>query len=115
MNACTRAIDSQLEAARARLRRELGRTLRCIGNGDLSLLLAQQAARENRADGRYRRAQRLLGTQPAWSDDEKTEIEEYVGNLTENERKARVAGSEIDAALNDPRWRAAIGRIDRGD
>ncbi|MDH7603137.1 MAG: helicase-related protein [Armatimonadota bacterium] len=99
-------IESQVLAARNRLLRELARTLRCIDAGDLISTFNAQCAKENRSDGRYRRANTLLGGLPAFSQDELAEIDEYVRNLKEDRRKVRITGTEIDAAINDPRWRA---------
>lgn len=106
-------VSSQASAARQRLLREVGRTLRCIGDRDLRLVFQAQMDRETRADGRYRKADRLLGGLPSYSQEELDRIEAYVKGLTDNQRKARIAGAEVDAALNDPRWRAGGGRHGR--
>ena len=101
-------IHAQLEAARKRLLRELGRTLRCMGEDDLSILFNKQLQKENRKDGRFHRAKELLGDGEWWSDEEQKEINQFVQELKDNERKARTTFAEIDAALDDPRWQANI-------
>jgi len=47
---------------------------------------------------------RLGGDYPVWPPDLEPEFEHYRRNATANQRKARMAGKEIDAALQDPRW-----------
>ena len=34
------------------------------------------------------------------------ELKEFLSGLTENQRQIRLAGSELEAALQDPRWQA---------
>jgi hypothetical protein len=98
-------VANQLEAARLRLLRELGRTLRCLGTGDLGTLFQGQLNRDTRAEGRYRKAFQLLGGITTWPSDELAAIEAHVNALKPSQRQARITGTEIDAALNDPRWR----------
>jgi len=100
------SLCRQLEAARRRLMRELGRTLRCLGDGDLNELLRRQVKRESRPDGRYHRALKLLGGYPTWHSEDIADVEAFARRASQKERKARVAGSEVDAAINDPRWKA---------
>jgi hypothetical protein len=99
------ALRRQLEAARRRLLRELGRTLRCIGR-DLNAVFRQQVSREKLPDGRYHRALKLLGGYPAWGHEEQEDAQSFREGLSNKDLVARIAGSEIDAALNDPRWMA---------
>jgi superfamily II DNA/RNA helicase len=100
-------LRSQQDAAHSRLMRELARTLRCIGSGDLNALFQKQVERESRPDGRYRRALKLLEGPPGRIAEYVADAEAFVENLTSQERQRRVAlPSELDAALNDPRWRA---------
>jgi len=99
-------LRRQLDAARRRLTRELGRTLRCLGDGDLNELLRQQVQRESRPDGRYHRALKLLGGYPIWGSEDIADVEAFAKSASSKERKARVAGSEVDAAIDDPRWKA---------
>jgi hypothetical protein len=79
-----------------------------MSTGDLSLEFQAQMGREGRVDGRYRTASRRLDGLPSFTQDDLNEIDLYVRNLTENQRRARITGTEIDAALNDPRWRADV-------
>lgn len=44
---------------------------------------------------------------PDWPPELAAEFEEFRNHLTENQPRARLAGKEIDAALQDPRWRVA--------
>jgi superfamily II DNA or RNA helicase len=100
-------LKSQHAAARLRLKRELARTLRCFGSGDLNLLLQQQIQREV-SSGRYHRALALLGGSPDWSHEDQSEATAYVNAIGSKERQSRInLASEIEAALNDPRWRAS--------
>lgn len=99
-------LQNQLAAARLRLMRELARTLRCFGAGDLNQLLQQQLKREGNS-GRYHRAVHLLGGFPEWTPEDQSEATAYVNGMGNAERQSRVnLGSQIEAALNDPRWRA---------
>ena len=100
-------LRAQVEAARNRLLRELGRTLRCMSDGNLTELLRQAVQREGTKNGRYHQAVRLLGDYPEWPADETRDIDLYVASLSAASLRARVAGSEVDAALADPRWAAA--------
>jgi len=100
------ALRRQREAARLRLLRELGRTLRCYGSGDLAGLLRQRLEQDG-PNSRYGRAAALLDNFPQWSTAEAAEIDAYVSQLSESERNGRVRlGAELEAAINDPRWRA---------
>ena len=100
-------VRQQAESCRRRLLRELGRNLRCLGLGDLNALLDDQVSRESNPEGRYHRALRLLGGFPNWSPDDVHEAERFVSRLSARERQARInLASELEAALNDPRWRA---------
>jgi len=47
-----------------------------------------------------------LGGYPEWSPGLRRELEGFARSLKENQRKARLFGKEIDAALEDPRWLA---------
>ena len=100
------SLRRQLDAAHRRLLRELGRTLRAFGRGDLNDLLRQQVQRESRSDGRYHRALRLLGGYPVWRAEDIADADRYARHAKPSDLRARWAGSEVDAAINDPRWRA---------
>lgn len=47
-----------------------------------------------------------LGGYPDWDRRTLEDARAVARQLTESQRRARIAGSEIDAALNDPRWTA---------
>lgn len=47
-----------------------------------------------------------LGAYPEWPDPLRHELAGFVQGLTDNQKKARLLGRELDAALQDPRWRA---------
>ena len=60
------------------------------------------------ANSRFKRALVLLGGFPQWPPEEVAAINEFVGQLTGSQGNGRVLlGSELEAALNDPRWQAA--------
>ena len=98
-------LHRQLDASRRRLLRELARTLRCLGDGDLNALLRRQVQRET-PGGRYHQALRLLSGYPGWRAEEIVDADTFVDQTSPRQLRARVAGSEIDAAINDPRWMA---------
>ena len=105
-------LQRQLEAARLRLLRELGRYLLCYARlygadpGDLNALLYERVTRASDMAPRLRRCLEKLGGYPTWVPDLRLEIEEYVDTLSDNQCTARLAGKELDAALDDPRWLA---------
>ncbi len=95
---------SQLTAARLRLIKELGRTLRCVGPGDLNRILRKQIESEDSAEGRYHRALKRLGSYPQWPAHLLEEIEAYVKDMGAHARAAHAnLPTSLDAALNDPR------------
>lgn len=101
------SLERQAIASRIRLMRELARTLRCIGPGNLNALFQEQANREKQPNGRYHRALALLGGYPTWTQDDITDATLYVNGIGTKERQSRVnLGSELEAAIADPRWRA---------
>ncbi len=103
------ALASQGAAARLRLQRKLGRYLVCLGHGasNLNEIFYHQMQRD--IAGRYRLQQcyKKLGY-PDWPADMVRDLEEFVARLGDNQRRARLLGTEIDAALEDPRWAAQI-------
>jgi hypothetical protein len=100
-------LRRQVEAARRRLRRELARTLRCFSRGDLDAIFRKRVREESRPDGFYHRALRRLGGYPIWAPEDVADADSFLQGLKHKDRVARIAGSEIDAAINDPRWLAA--------
>lgn len=104
-----RALARQVEAAKIRLQRELGRYLLCLGGTtkDLNGFWHQQMGRADiLAARRLQACFTKFGDYLEWDQELCTELDAWFAELTENRRKARVAGSELDAALVDPRWRS---------
>ena len=100
------ALMRQKYAASIRLQRELGRYLICLGGGveNLNEVLHHQMSRDIASAQRLRKCLEKLGGYQEWPLDLCRDLESFVKGLTENQRKARLLGKEIDAALEDPRW-----------
>jgi len=104
---CRMLLAGQRKAARRRLLLELGRYLACLdeGTGDLNGLLYRQMTRDIVSQRRLGRGFELLGRNyPEWCDGLVWEIENSTAELPPNRKQARLLGSELDAALADPRW-----------
>ena len=101
-------LKQQLEAARLRLRRELGRYLMSVGPvaPDLNGAFHHQMTRDIISAQRLKQCYDKLGGYPEWPPDLREELEAFAAGLSENQRKARLLGTELDAALQDPRWQA---------
>lgn len=108
------ALTQQVRAASGRLLRELCRYLivRHAAAGDpapdeLNLWFYEDMSRPGPAAARLSLAFDRLGGYPTW-DPVLIEIaNETVANLNENGRNAVLSMSALDAALADPRWKAA--------
>jgi hypothetical protein len=102
-------LEQQVQAARLRLEKELGRHLACLQSGtdDFGELLYDQINRDIATSQRLKQCLEKLGGYPQWDDALRIEAESYAANLTDNQRRARQMGKELDAALQDPRWGAA--------
>lgn len=103
------SLVAQQEAARLRLQNELGRYLVCLegGAGDLNHLFYEQMSRQDiESRKRLQRVFRQLGDYPVWSNEQLKELYVFAAGLSDNQKRARLLGSELDAALNDPRWEA---------
>ncbi len=100
------ARERQLAAVHLRLSRELGRYLVALDNTepDPHRILTRQLERDIGAADRIRRCLHRLGREPTWNTSELELLSEFRQSLGESQRVARRAGSEVDAALNDPRW-----------
>ena len=101
-------IGRQLAAARLRLTRELGRYLVCAGStpDELNATLYEEMRRGTGGSRRLQRCHnRLGGEYPEWPEALRGELADFSSKLTANQRQARLMGSELDAALQDPRWR----------
>jgi superfamily II DNA or RNA helicase len=98
----------QVDAARLRLQRELGRYLVCFSKStaDLNNVLYSQMSRDIATAQRLEDCRKRLGGYPEWSAELRRELDEFYRDLAPNQRQARLLGSEIDAALQDPRWAA---------
>jgi hypothetical protein len=104
------AAQKQIEAARIRLTRELGRYLVCAGADahDLKQALYQQMRQgAGTAGARMKQCFERLGGYPEWAPEFCRELEQWVGSLPSFRRTSRLAGMELDAALRDPRWAAS--------
>jgi superfamily II DNA or RNA helicase len=101
-------LQRQVAAARLRLQCALGHYLACLGEGaaDLNGLFHQQMTREIASAQRLRRCLEKFGGYPEWAPELCHELEKFAQGLTESQRKARLLGKELDAALDDPRWLA---------
>jgi len=98
----------QIEAAKLRLLKELGRYLVCVDGevGDLNQVLQRQMDRDIASAYRLRKCLEKLDGYPEWPEAILEDLREFLKNLTPNGRRARLLGSEVDAALDDPRWAA---------
>jgi superfamily II DNA or RNA helicase len=108
--AASRAASSQKQAARFRLLAELARFLACLdATGDFNKALHKHAARDDARAEWLKQAFGLLGgAYPDWGTELHVDLGAFIEGLSENERSARLLGSELHAAMSDPRWRAAI-------
>lgn len=108
-----KARKQQIEAARLRLLRELGRYLICLGEGaaGLNRVMYETMKRDTATAARFKECmKRLTGSvnqYPEWPEDLRNDLQRFFGSLPPGRRLARKAGSELDAALRDPRWAAA--------
>ncbi len=100
------ALVRQKKAASIRLLYELGRYLICLEGKveNLNETLHHQMSRDIASAQRLRKCLERLGGYPEWPIELCRDLESFVKGLNENQRKARLLGKEIDAALEDPRW-----------
>ena len=103
-------LERQVSAVRLRLQRELGHYLTSLGMGtaDLNGVLHQQITRDIAGAQRLKHVFTKLGGYPEWSPGLLHDLECFASQLTENRRRARLLGRELDAALEDPRWLAEL-------
>jgi hypothetical protein len=106
------SLDSQVKAAKLRLQVELGRYAMCLGGGteDINERLSLQMSRDIASAGRLRQCIEKLGGYPVWTSEMRRDLAQFAGQLSESERRARLIGSPLEAALADPRWAAADAR-----
>jgi len=100
-------LERQVDAARLRLTREVGRFLLCLVPHavDLNQAFHDQQTRNIASAERLRRAHALVGY-PDWQPSLVAELRGEVEDLVANQRKNVLIGSPLDAALDDPRWQA---------
>ena len=103
-------LQRQRDAAWFRLQYELGRYLVCVGGdtADLNGSLYHQMSRDIASAQRLRQCLEKLDGYPDWDPELCRDLERFAQQLPENQRKARLLGRELDAALDDPRWMADI-------
>lgn len=103
-----RGLLNQVEAARIRLTRELGRYLVSQGAGtdDMNNFLYQMITRDLDGARRLKKALEMLGGYPEWDTETCRDLTAFASELTDNQIKGRSMMKEIDAALQDPRWDA---------
>jgi len=104
-------LRRQIAACRQRLLKELGRYLVCIeGNAfDLNGVFHRQMSRDIAGARRLQLCRERLGGYPEWPPALSQELESFYAGLSAGQRDARLLGSGVDAALDDPRWRATSG------
>lgn len=78
------------------------------GTVDLNGLLYQHISRDLASSRRLAQCLEKLGGYPEWYPELCRDLESFARVLTENQRKARLLGKELDAALEDPRWVADL-------
>lgn len=99
-------LEQQVAAARERLKMELGRYLVTIGPGagDPNEVLIQVLKRRGAAGQRMKQCLEKLGGYPEWSPELQARLAAFAEQLTPGQIKARQSFTELDAALQDPRW-----------
>jgi superfamily II DNA or RNA helicase len=102
-------LNLRLEAAKIRLKRELGRFLIANGASPTPLALNKKINELLIKDSEtQRRVSRCLdkyeGQAPGWGDYILWELGQWNLELTTERRKGMITGKELEAALNDPRW-----------
>lgn len=101
-------LGAQREAARLRLLLELGRFLAGLqGNAsNLNRAFARYLGQDDATSRRLMRAYELLGGEyPEWPGIVLAEVRRFSDGLNEGRRVALRAGKELDAAMDDPRWK----------
>jgi hypothetical protein len=105
------ALRRQIAACRQRLLRELGRYLVCIEGSaaDLNGVFHRQMSRDIAGARRLQLCRERLGGYPEWPPGLSQELETFYAGLSPGQRDARLLGSGVDAALDDPRWLSTSG------
>jgi len=102
-------LEAQVEAARIRLLREIARFLLCLrpDSPDLNGFWYELMTRGGATGSRLSQAlQRLGGEWPNWPSEWVADARTYVQTLPPSRVEARRTGREVDAALQDLRWKA---------
>lgn len=111
-------LARQVEAARQRLMRELGRFLACVAEADEPFNAAfHRAMQRGGAVGAVLgRAYGLLGY-PEWPERLMRECVEFVERLSASQRQNLLLGTPLEAAVRDPRWmgRGTLASMGQGD
>jgi hypothetical protein len=100
----------QREAARLRLIEELGRLLVCYApdiddlNGKFHRLASETTPTATRLKTVFNR----LGAYPDWDTEHLAELRSFRNTMSPSQIKTRLTGSELDAALADPRWEVRL-------
>jgi hypothetical protein len=97
---------AQVDAARLRLREELGRMLICFepDTDDLNGKFHRLASERNPTAERLQTVYARLSGYPEWDAFHLADLRAYRAVLTAAQVKTRLTGRELDAALADPRW-----------
>lgn len=99
-------LRRQRDGAKHRLMRELGRYLVSLDGAalDLNRVFYHSMQRDIAGAERLRRCLAVFDNgYPPWPDDLRDELAEFGQGLGPGARQARIMGSELDAALSDPR------------
>ena len=105
-----REKQQQREAARLRLIEELGRLLVCYApdiddlNGKFHRLASEATPTSTRLKAVFNR----LGAYPDWDAEHLAELRSFRNSMSPSQIKSRLTGSELDAALADPRWEVRL-------
>jgi hypothetical protein len=102
------SLAAQVEAAQLRLMYEVGRYLIAAGaeHHDLNNAWYSQMSREISGAARLRDAHERLGGYPEWPEIVMLRLEYFARNAPADLRRGLLMGSQLDAALADPRWTA---------
>lgn len=101
-----KGLEQQVAAARLRLRRELARHLRLFGDQDLNDIWAARMRADGASAVRCRLAYDRLGNYVEWTPEELADAKSYRDQVQKDAERMRSLAPELQAALDDPRWRA---------
>lgn len=103
-----RAQVAQVAAATARLNAEIGRFLACLSGdtADLNATFYEQMGRASATAMRLRTCYERLHGYPDWDELSVEELRAWLATTADARRQIMITGTELDAALGDPRWAA---------